>query len=73
MLDRETAAVKHRSVQVKRRLIEYAVGSGTQAADVPIERQQEPSLTDAQLRELHGLAVSIEEIYGAPPRHRVEP
>lgn len=66
VLDRETTAIKKRSIPLKRRQIEFAEGSGTRESDVSPERRQQPSLTDTQLQELRSLAISIEEIYQTP-------
>jgi pyruvate,water dikinase len=60
-LDRERGAVLDRHISVKKVQV---TGKGPEA--VPVERQSQPCLDDAQLRELVELGKRVEAFYGAP-------
>ena len=66
VIDKESGDIKSRNVSQKEFLIEPIEGSGTRLSIVPTAQQGQPSLSDGQLSELYGLALTIENYYHAP-------
>jgi pyruvate,water dikinase len=65
-MDKTTGDIRSRNVSHKEVLVEPLEGSGTREIPVPQGQQGQPSLSDEQLSELHGLALAIENHYLAP-------
>ena len=66
VMDKTTGDIRSRNVSHKEVLVEPLEGSGTREIPVPPGQQGQPSLSDEQLSELHGLALAIENHYLAP-------
>ena len=66
VIDKVFGDIKSRNISRKEVLVEPLEGSGTREASVPPGQQGQSSLSDGQLSELHGLALTIENYYLAP-------
>lgn len=63
-IEKATLAIE-KDVHRKLRWV-VSTGSGTAKADVPAEMQEEPCLTDAEIRELIRIALDVEKHFGVP-------
>ena len=66
VIDKVSGDIKSRTISHKDVFIEPLEGTGTREAPVPPGQQDQSSLSDGQLSELHGLALTIESHYLAP-------
>ena len=68
LLDKESLAIKEVVLGAKEVEIVPAGSQGTASREVELDRREQASLSDEQLRELGGLALRVEALFGGVPQ-----